>query len=175
MPNDLPLTIRRSRPSDAEALAALFSGPRATAGTLQMPYPSLEYWTQRLTDPPPDLVSLVAELDGQIIGSAGLHVQSARPRRRHAAGVGMAVHDDWQGQGVGTALMAALLDVADNWYNLHRVELEVFTDNEAGLRLYQKFGFEIEGRLRDYAFRNGAYADTYVMARLRPTAPAEQA
>lgn len=164
-----PITIRRSTPADAAALAALFDGPRAQAGTLQMPYPSLAHWEKRLTDPPADLISLVAEIDGRVIGSASLQVYSARPRRRHAGGIGMAVDDAWQGQGVGTALMAALIDLADNWYNLRRLELEVFCDNAAGLALYRKFGFEVEGTLRDYAFRDGAYADTYTMARLRPT------
>jgi putative acetyltransferase len=169
--SDTPtLIIRRSRPADAAALAALFDGPRAQAGTLQMPYPSVEQWEKRLTDPPPDLVSLVAEVDGELVGSASLQVLTARPRRRHAGTIGMAVRDDWQGRGVGTALMAALVDLADNWYNLRRLELEVFCDNAAGLALYRKFGFEVEGTLRDYAYRDGAYADTYVMARLRPTA-----
>lgn len=165
-----PITIRRSRPADAEAMAALFDGARAHSGTLQLPYASVEYWEKRLSNPAPDLVSLVAEIDGQLVGSASLKVYTERPRRRHSAGVGMAVHDDWQGQGIGTALMAALIDMADNWYNLRRVELEVFTDNAAGLALYRKFGFEVEGTLRDYAFRNGAYADAYVMSRLNPKA-----
>ena len=79
----------------------------------------------------------------------------------------MAVRDDWQGKGVGTALMEAVLDLADNWLNLTRVELTVYTDNAAGIALYKKFGFEIEGTHRRYAFRNGEYADAYSMARIR--------
>ncbi len=79
----------------------------------------------------------------------------------------MAVRDDWQGKGVGTALMGAALDLADNWLDLTRVELTVYTDNAAGIALYEKFGFEIEGTHRRYAFRNGEYVDAYSMARLR--------
>ena len=45
----------------------------------------------------------------------------------------MAVRDDWQGRGVGTALMEAALDLADNWLNLTRIELEVYTDNAAAI------------------------------------------
>ncbi len=89
------------------------------------------------------------------------------PRRRHAGGIGMAVRGDWQGQGVGSTLMEAALDLADNWLNLARIELHVYTDNEAGIALYEKFGFEIEGTHRRGAFRNGEYVDTYTMARLR--------
>jgi putative acetyltransferase len=81
----------------------------------------------------------------------------------------MAVRDDWQGRGAGTALMQAAVDLADNWLNLSRLELEVYTDNEAAVRLYQKFGFSIEGTLRRFAYRDGQYVDAYCMARLRKT------
>jgi putative acetyltransferase len=81
--------------------------------------------------------------------------------------LGMAVRDDWQGKGVGTALMQAAIDLADKWLNLSRLELEVYTDNEPAVRLYQKFGFEIEGTAIQYAFRDGQYVDLYLMARLR--------
>jgi putative acetyltransferase len=46
----------------------------------------------------------------------------------------MAVRDDWQSRGVGTALMEAALDLADNWLNLTRIELSVYTDNAAPCR-----------------------------------------
>jgi GNAT superfamily N-acetyltransferase len=51
---------------------------------------------------------------------------------RHVGSIGMAVRDDWQGKGVGTALMEAALDLADNWLNLTRIELRVYTNNAAG-------------------------------------------
>ena len=79
----------------------------------------------------------------------------------------MMVHEDYQGRGVGTALVEAALDLCENWYNFSRVSLEVFVDNAAGLALYRKFGFEIEGTLRAYAFRDGEYTDAYLMARIR--------
>lgn len=63
--------------------------------------------------------------------------------------------------------MRAGLELADNWLNLTRLELEVYTDNEAGIHLYERFGFEIEGTLRQHAFRDGRYVDSYTMARLR--------
>jgi L-phenylalanine/L-methionine N-acetyltransferase len=79
----------------------------------------------------------------------------------------MAVRDDWQGKGVGTALLQAAVDLADNWLNLTRLELEVHTDNEPAIRLYKKFGFNIEGTLAQYSFREGQYVDSHLMARLR--------
>jgi L-phenylalanine/L-methionine N-acetyltransferase len=63
--------------------------------------------------------------------------------------------------------MQAALDLADDWLNLTRIELSVYTGNAAAVALYEKFGFEIEGTHRRYAFRDGAYVDAYSMARVR--------
>ena len=83
----------------------------------------------------------------------------------------MAVRDDRQGRGVGTALMTAAIELADRWLNLQRLELSVYTDNLAAMALYRKFGFSIEGTCRAYAFRDGEYVDAYMMARLHPAFP----
>ncbi len=79
----------------------------------------------------------------------------------------MAVRDDCQSRGAGTALMKAAIDFAENWLNLARLELEVFVDNVSAMRLYEKLGFTIEGTMADFAFRDGQYVDTHIMARLR--------
>ena len=53
----------------------------------------------------------------------------------------MGVADDLDGQGIGTALLEALLEAADNWLDIRRVELTVFVDNDAAIRLYERLGF----------------------------------
>jgi putative acetyltransferase len=161
------ITIRHAEPDDYEALHRIFSGPRVIAGTLQLPLPSAEMWRKRVSEKPENLYSLVACADGEVVGNLGLETQPTRWRRRHVGQIGMAVRDDWQGKGIGTALMEAALDLADNWLNLTRVELSVYTDNAAAIALYEKFGFEVEGTHRRYAFRNGEYVDAYSMARVR--------
>ena len=163
------ITIRRAEPGDYLALLRVFSGPKVIWGTLQLPYPSSELWRKRLAEPPEGFYLLVACVDGEVVGDIGLETFPTRQRRRHAAEIGMAVRDDMQGRGVGTALMQAVIDLAERWLNLTRLELEVFTDNEPAIRLYKKFGFNIEGTLVRYAFRDGQYVDVYKMARLRPS------
>ena len=165
----MEITIRRATPGDAEALRNVFAGPRARAGTLQLPYPSAEKWRKYLEEPPEGTYSLVAclgDADGEVVGELGLETTS-RPRLRHAGSIGVAVRDDWQGKGVGSELMRAALDLADNWLELTRVELTVFADNAAGIALYEKFGFEKEGTHRRYAFRDGGYVNALTMARLK--------
>jgi putative acetyltransferase len=164
----MAITVRHIEPSDYEAVQHIFKGPNVIRGTLQLPFPSAELWRKRLAEPPEGLFNLVACVEGgEVVGNLGLHTSPNRPRRRHVGQIGMAVRDDWQGKGVGTALMQAAIDLADKWLNLRRLELEVFVDNTAAIRLYEKFGFAIEGRLVDFAFRDGQYVDTYIMARLR--------
>jgi L-phenylalanine/L-methionine N-acetyltransferase len=161
------IEVRRATVDDAEALQRIFDTPRAIWGTLQIPYTSAEARRKRLADSPDGSYPLVALVDGEVVGELTLYNASNSPRRRHAGGLGMAVRDDWQGKGVGTALMHACIELADNWLNLSRLELDVYTDNEPGIRLYKKFGFEIEGTLKKFAFRDGEFVDVYAMARLR--------
>jgi putative acetyltransferase len=160
--------IRAAEPEDIPAISATMAGPIAVRGTLQVPYTSNALRRERFTFTDIHTVFLVAEpVDGgDPIGNIGLH-RNTRPRRIHTASLGMSVRDDWQGRGVGTALMAAALGVADDWWQVRRVHLEVYADNEPAIALYRRFGFEVEGTLRQDAFREGEYVDSLVMARLR--------
>jgi putative acetyltransferase len=163
------LKIRRTQATDAAAIARVFEGPKVVWGTLQLPYPSTEAWQQRLgRETDATLVSLVACDGEEVVGTLGLHLKSGMPRCQHAAELGMAVRDDWQGRGVGTALLKAALELADGWMQLRRLQLTVFADNEPAIGLYRKFGFEVEGTLRELAYRDGRYVDGLLMARLRP-------
>lgn len=160
------IRIRAPEPADAEAIAEIFDCPGVIRGTLQLPFRTGEERRARMLEPSPDVFRLVAEVDGWVVGMLSLHLERSA-RWRHAGSIGMAVHDDFQGQGIGTALMVALVDLSDRWLGLHRIELQVFTDNAAAIHLYEKFGFVIEGTQRDFAFQDGRYVDAYAMARLR--------
>lgn len=160
--------LERSRESHLEGITALYNDPAVARQVLQMLFQSTEVWRQRLQTDNERALKLVALHQGLVIGNLGLEAFS-RMRRAHAGSFGMGVAAAWQGKGVGSMLLAAALEVADNWMNLHRVELTVYADNEAAIGLYRKFGFEAEGLLRDYAVRDGQWVDTLSMARLRGT------
>ena len=164
------IVIRRAEPSDADGIALTFRAREASMGTLQNPYPSTAQWTERLARNATLNYVLVAVADGQIVGHAGLH-GNENPRRAHAWHVGMTVRDDWHNRRVGTRLMEALIDLADNWLGALRLELTVYVENEHALKLYRRFGFDIEGTHRAYSLRAGQYTDTYAMARLHPRPP----
>ncbi len=161
------VSVRHAEPDDYEAMHRIASGPKAAAGTFQLPLQSKEAWRKRLAEPPEGLFLLAACVEGEVVGNLDLETHPDRPRMRHVGSIGIAVRDDWQGKGVGTALMEAALDLAGNWLNLTRIELRVYVDNPAAVALYKRFGFEIEGTHRRLAFRNGGYVDAYSMARIR--------
>ena len=163
----IEFTIRRAEPSDAEGLHKIFCGPNVIRGTLQLPFPSVERWRKRLVEAPEGSFGLLACVQNEIIGQLSLFTFPNNPRRHHVGQIGMAVRDDWQGKGAGTALMQAAVDLADKWLNLTRLELEVYTDNEPAVRLYKKFGFVVEGTLLHFAYRDGQFVDVYTMARFR--------
>ncbi|MGE8188267.1 GNAT family N-acetyltransferase [Pseudomonas sp. NPDC086278] len=166
--NEPVITLERFNESHIEGITALYNEPAVTRQVLQMPFQSTEVWRKRLACDDERSVKLMAMHQGAVIGSIGLE-QFSRIRRSHAGSFGMGVATAWQGKGVGSMLLAAALDIADNWMNLHRVELSVYADNEAAIGLYRKFGFETEGLFRGYAVRDGVFVDTLSMARLRRT------
>ncbi len=163
----MTVKVRRAEPADAQAIKQIYECKNAYSSTLQLPHPSLAVWEKRVTNIPDNVFAYVALIDGEIVGNLGFEV-STSPRRRHVASFGMGVKDDVQGKGVGSALLATVIDLADNWLNLKRIEITVYTDNERAIRLYKKFGFEIEGESKAYAFRNGEFVSAYHMARLVP-------
>ncbi len=169
------ISVRRATLKDAGALARMMGDPAVYAGLMQLPFTNEEIWKERLAETfapgKPDLL-LVAEREGEVVGSAGLHPVGAALRRRHALTLGISVAREAQHQGVGSALMAAMCDYADGWAGALRIELTVYADNAAAIALYRKFGFEHEGTHRAYALRDGAYVDALAMARLHPHPPA---
>ncbi len=85
------------------------------ADTLGFPFSSKEHWRKRLAEGREGEVSLVACVGSEVVvGHLSVYLYP-EPRRRHSGHFGMAVRDDWQGRGVGTKLLAAALDLADNW------------------------------------------------------------
>jgi putative acetyltransferase len=164
----MSIFIRAATPADAADLIRLRNMPAVRRGTLAIPYESVRERGGQLVAAlaAPENMFLVACDGDELTGCASLH-RARAAGRAHTASLGIMVADCWHGKGVGTALFAALTDLADNWLNLHRLELCVFTDNPAAIALYRKFGFEIEGTERADAMCNGIMVDSYIMARLR--------
>lgn len=124
---------------------------------------SNEQFIQSLTS---DDHIFVAKENGHIRGMISLQVNKI-PRQRHSAKIGLMIARDHQKKGIGTSLLAKVIDLADNWLMLVRLELTVFRENSHAVHLYEKFGFRIEGTKVKSCVKNGVYADEYYMSRIR--------
>ncbi len=159
------LMIRAARLEDADDLNELANLPAFRHGTLRMPYQGVEWVKRRLEAFDPNRHFLVALKDNVLVGQGGLFRRQGR--ESHSGFVILGVHDDYHRQGIGNALLKALLDIADNWLGLIRLDLTVNVDNDAAIKLYKRHGFEEEGRQRAATLRDGELVDAFMMARLR--------
>jgi putative acetyltransferase len=157
--------IRPVRPDDAEAIHQLRLLPSSIDNTMAIPSERITRAQSRIDSSGPDDHVFVAVLDGQVVGMAGLHVGTGKGR--HSAELGIMVHDQFQGRGIGRELMDMLLHMADNFLGLARVELQVYPDNGRAIKLYESCGFEAEGHRRKAVWRHGEHQDVLMMGRLR--------
>lgn len=160
------IVIRHAEPEDAQALHRIYMQPETYTDTLQIPHPSLALWKERLAKTPMGKQELVACLDGVVVGNLTLEVFQ-RARRRHCATFGLGVDCQHRGKGVASALMQEMITLCDRWLSVERIELTTYSDNDAAIRLYSRFGFEKEGLARRFAVRNGEQVDALYMARLK--------
>ncbi|WP_084245711.1 GNAT family N-acetyltransferase [Planomicrobium okeanokoites] len=107
---------------------------------------------------------LLAEDNGELKGYLFI-IGNSTQRRSHNVYLAIGIAEASRGQGVGTRLFAGL----DSWAaenKIHRLELTVMMHNRAGVALYQKAGFKIEGIKKNSLKVNGEYIDEYFMAKL---------
>ncbi|MDH7605187.1 MAG: GNAT family protein [Melioribacter sp.] len=109
-------------------------------------------------------IIFVAEYNNQLIGYISAEGGDYK-RNKHSVYIAMGILQAYTGQGIGTMLLKEL----EKWAyqnKIHRLELTVMVHNKAGLALYKKIGFEIEGTKKHSLLINGSYVDEYYMAKL---------
>ncbi|AWO74993.1 GNAT family N-acetyltransferase [Geobacillus thermoleovorans] len=166
-----PIVIRTAWPEDAERVVAFVKAVAAEAPYLLTTEAEVvttserqKQWLQQIMNDPGKL-AIVAEQEGDIIGFLDFH-NGNKQRTKHQGSFGMSVKKDFRDQGIGTALLAALLDWAKENPLIEKVCLEVVADNTNAIRLYQKFGFVEEGVKKKAAkIDDGTYWDLILMAR----------
>jgi RimJ/RimL family protein N-acetyltransferase len=166
------ITIRPARPEDAAQIIAyarrVFAEPGINLITMADEFnPTAESEARLITEMnrASNSLFLVAEDDGRIVGQ--LTLQGGKRRNvAHAATLGITVAKEWRGQGVGRRLMEYAIEWARRSSVLTRIELYVFVRNTNAIRLYESCGFEVEGRRRRAAHREGEYLDDLVMSLL---------
>ena len=151
--------MRRAAANDVDAILDLYEAVAAEGRYIARELPVdrdalRPEWVQSVGDR--DGAWFVAEVDGEIVGSASI-------QGRGVAHLGMQVARSHRGRGIGSALLEASIEWARQ-AGAHKVALEVWPHNEAAIALYEKFGFEREGYLRKHwRRRSGELWDSVVM------------
>jgi RimJ/RimL family protein N-acetyltransferase len=157
------LVLRRFRASDAETLAAYRSDPdvaryqswappvpieqaRAIVASLERADPSRPGWFQYA-------IELTA--DRAHIGDVGVRLND----NRRQAEIGFTLARAYQGRGLGSEAVRAVLDHLFRVQGLHRVSAECDARNTASARLLERVGFTREGMLRQHTWINGEWTD----------------
>ena len=161
------VTVRRARVEDARGLCAAEREVARTPGLLVSQADELS---------PSAFASLIAELangrgcyvvaeqEGKIVGHGVLDPMGLRAVA-HVFRLTIVVHPGHSGRGVGSAIMAALLEWACDTDGVEKIELNVRATNEVARRLYAKFGFFEEGRFRNrIRLADGKFIDDISMA-----------
>ena len=106
---------------------------------------------------------LVAEIVGEIAGTAGVILLRDADKTRHRAGFGIAIDEAWWGLGVGRALTEGCIECAKAAGYL-QLELEAVADNARALSLYRSAGFVEYGRNpRGFRTRGGVWQENVLM------------
>jgi ribosomal protein S18 acetylase RimI-like enzyme len=160
-----PWSLRRARPTDAEAWhalqASIYAEGRAFVGDGAPPAGALAARLRAL-EPGHGVVVVAVAAPGPI-GWAEAYRLGSR-RLAHVATLTIAVAAGWRGRGVGTALMAEL----EAWARRERVrklQLHVRAGNLEAIALYRRLGYRVEGVLVGQVAADGGYEDEWVMAR----------
>ncbi len=106
---------------------------------------------------------LVAEQDEALVGYL-FAIGGRAKRNKHSAYLVIGISQNHRGKGIGTKLFEALERWAEN-HHIRRLELTVVIENDAAIRLYKKFGFEIEGTKRNSLYIKGKFMDEYYMSK----------
>lgn len=158
-------SIRSRRASDDAALMELFNEEIFLDMALTRgPFITLEEFRTWLKGLAKTRFEIVYEHSGDVVGYGALFC--LEDRLSHCGWICLGVRENFQRRGIGACLLKTLTVTADVLAGLQRVQLTVFADNEPALRLYEKFGFEIEGRHRRFVRRGSTFVDAVTMARL---------
>lgn len=176
MDNAPKLTIRGPNNDDWASLYAVLSVPALLVNTIELPYAHEEAFRERMSQAQSNRHVLIAETAlpsgrKRVIGAAYLTVQAGR--RRHVGELQLLLHPDVQYGESSREVLAAALDLADNWLGLRRIQTIVFADDRAAVEFYEAAGFQCEATLRRYAQRAGRLSDALMLSRVVSALPAQ--
>jgi RimJ/RimL family protein N-acetyltransferase len=168
MKNNLWLTLRRAEPRDAEKVLAYLNQVAGESenitfgpGEFELSVEEERAFLRQTTESPTSLY-VIAEIAGEIAGTLSFNA-GKRPRLQHAGEFGMTVLRRYWNLGIGSRMLAYLIDWARETGTIRKINLRVRVDNLPAIHLYEKYGFVQEGRLTREFYLHGQFVDVYIM------------
>ena len=150
------LRVSRSHPL---VLAGLFDNKKITR-------PEQEEWFKKFYSVDPDKKIFIA-YDEEIHEPVGYIQYTIESLAHQRCEVGYVVHPLYQGKGYGKALVDWSIRKATTFEEpIHRLFLYVLVSNRKAVDIYIKYGFRTDGKLLDYAYKDGKYLDAWLMSTL---------
>ncbi|MGQ0538968.1 MAG: GNAT family N-acetyltransferase, partial [Gemmatimonadaceae bacterium] len=122
-------------------------------------------WVKRNLDVSPPRHLAIA-IDGQVVGGVGCDLKD--DIWRYSAELGYWLGREYQGRGIMSHAVAAMVDYAFATFDINRLWAGAFYRNAASRRILEKCGFTLEGRLEQSAFKDGVFVDELIYAIVRP-------
>ena len=152
------------RVDDWAAVRAIYLEGIATGNaTFETEAPGWEEWDGKHLPAP----RLVDREDGRVAGWAALSRVSARACYAGVAEVSVYVADAFRRRGVGSRLLAALVDQSEA-NGIWTLQASIFPENEASVQLHLRNGFRAMGRRERIAQLHGVWRDTVILERRSP-------
>ena len=166
------LLLRPLRADDAPGMYAIYSDPETMRFWSSEAIQSLEEAAGKVgedlrlqLDGSAAFWAVVLPKTGRVIGKFSFFYISPENRR---AEIGYVLNRQFWGKGYGTEILDAMIEMAFNTYQLHRLEADIDPDNAASLALLKKFGFREEGLFRERWLMGDEWRDSVMMALLAP-------
>ena len=98
--------------------------------------------------------------NNKMIGCIGFNGNTAR-KMKHYGTIGISVLKEYWGRGIATTLLEKLISWSKE-KGIKKINLDVFENNERAIKLYEKFGFKLEGCIEDGIFDGENYINLLV-------------
>ncbi len=160
------MNIRSATAADADAIAEIYAHHVAHGtASFDLEAPDVAFWVAKIGDLAANgWPFLIADSDGTVAGYAYATQLRDRPGYRYACEDSIYVHPERTGEGIGRALLSALLEAAQRCG--FRQMIAVAGGGEpASVGVHVALGFREVGRLHQVGFKHGKVLDTVYLQR----------
>lgn len=158
---------------DIPSMVKYLNNPKIYANTLAIPHP----YTEKEGE---DFLKMIQSSSletsrhfairlnnsNEMIGACGFFRSEKNPR---SSGIGYWLAEPYWGRGLMPKVVSKAIEIAKNqWTNLVRIEAHIYTWNKPSTRVVEKSGFQCEGILQKYYYKDSQDTDVYSYAYIFP-------